>query len=138
MMGVNLRHEDENGDCLGELRDPGEYLAWIDRLLREDEKPLLRFIDPYGDTVFNRLQVPRLLTELRLARKRATNERIRSLANAALQRSKVYDKPKVYESIRRQIEALDPRAVRRHIGEMIRLAENCERELHTNLKFYGA
>ena len=137
MMGVNLRHEDENGDCLGELRDPEEYLDWIDRLLQEDEKPLLRFIDPCGDTVFNRLQVPRLLTELRLARKRATNERIRSLANAALQRSKVSDKPKVYESIRRQIEALDSRAIRRHIGEMIRLAENCERELHTYLKFYG-
>ncbi len=136
-MGVDLRLEDESGECLSELPDPDEHFDWIGRLLDERESVLLRFIDPYGDTVFNRLQVPQLLIELRLARRHATDDRIRSLGEAAIEQSKASDKPKVFESIRRHMKTVDPRAIRRHIDGIIRLAEQCERETHTYLKFYG-
>lgn len=55
---------DEFGEELGRLDDPG----FLPELLPADGEQLttacLRFIDPYGDTVFNQAQLDQLLCEL--------------------------------------------------------------------------
>lgn len=63
-MGVDARIENENGDCLEELLDPKNM---VEKLLpRYDDRTssCLRFIDPYGDTTFNRVQMSVLAEEL--------------------------------------------------------------------------
>jgi hypothetical protein len=62
---VELRRE--NGEVVRDLRDPNGGLfdgaGDFDRLL-PGAKGLLRYIDLYGDTVFNRLQMEDLLGEV--------------------------------------------------------------------------
>jgi hypothetical protein len=56
--------QDERGEELGRLDDPG----FLPELLPPSDEPsttvCLRFIDPYGDTVFNQAQLDQLLIEL--------------------------------------------------------------------------
>lgn len=64
-MGIDLLWEEENGTELARLDDPQcllqEFLPSESAL----EFVCLRFVDPYGDTIFNSLQLPVLLQELR-------------------------------------------------------------------------
>jgi hypothetical protein len=64
-MGIELVWEEENGAELARLGDPKSYMQkWLppEPAL---EFACLRFVDPYGDTVFNTLQLPVLLQELK-------------------------------------------------------------------------
>jgi hypothetical protein len=62
-MPITVRIEDERGTCLGD--------TWVHsdatRLLTGEHPGTccLRFIDPYGDALFNQLQLPVLIAELR-------------------------------------------------------------------------
>jgi hypothetical protein len=107
-MSVHLKLEDESGRCAADVPDLHEYFPRISALLEDDEKQLLGFIDPHGVTVFNRLQVDRLLLELHLARARATYLRV-----------------------------VEPAAIRHHLDQLIRLAERCKAEADTYLRFQG-
>jgi hypothetical protein len=62
-MGVDLRWEDERGDTIEEIYDSKNIFA---RLLdiNKSEMICFRFIDRYGDTIFNQLQIPVLIKEL--------------------------------------------------------------------------
>src|SRR5262245_52699483 len=63
-MGIDLRWENERGEVLGELPDGG---ALVERFLPAFESadfPCLRFVDPYGDTVFNQFQIEQVTQEL--------------------------------------------------------------------------
>jgi hypothetical protein len=63
-MGIDLRWESEKGEVLGELPDGG---ALVERFLPDFEAadfPCLRFVDPYGDTVFNQPQIEQVAREL--------------------------------------------------------------------------
>jgi hypothetical protein len=57
-MGIDLRIETERGECVAELADPHNYINWLLSLAIVDSTLCLQFIDPYGDTVFNGLQLP--------------------------------------------------------------------------------
>ena len=63
-MGLEIQLQGEFGNQIEGIADPKDHLA---RLLPPYEQsasyPLLASIDPYGDTVFNRLQIPRFLSE---------------------------------------------------------------------------
>ena len=63
-MGFNVELQDELGGRIDGVDDPRGLL---DRLLPEpnnrDDYPFLRSLDAYGDTTFNRLQMPRFLKE---------------------------------------------------------------------------
>jgi hypothetical protein len=63
-MGVDVVWRNEQGGSLGEVLDPEMSLsrhvgspAWA-------ETTCLRFVDPYGDTIFNQRQIPVLVREL--------------------------------------------------------------------------
>lgn len=63
-MGVDLSWQDENGRQLQFVVDPDEAFS---NLLESDlinGTSFLRYVDPYGDTVFNQNQIPELFAEL--------------------------------------------------------------------------
>ncbi len=63
-MGIDVRVETESGEVQDEVLDD-ENLT--EKLLpdREDgSSPCLRFVDPFGDALFNQLQLPLLVAEL--------------------------------------------------------------------------
>ena len=63
-MGINVRVETEHGDLISQVLDERGLTA---ALLPQDSASgdvCLPFVDPYGDTVFNQLQVPVLADEL--------------------------------------------------------------------------
>lgn len=68
-MGIDMRWEDENGKELETIPSPSrsQFAALIpDHNIKDNVKefPCLCYIDPYGDTVFNRLQMPQLIADL--------------------------------------------------------------------------
>jgi hypothetical protein len=63
-MGIDVRVETESGEVQDEVLDDTNL---TEKLLpdREDPtSPCLRFVDPFGDTVFNQIQIPLVVTEL--------------------------------------------------------------------------
>ncbi len=63
-MGIDIYLETESGEKEAELLDPQGIVA---RLMPIDDAhfPLLRYVDLYGDTVFNRMQMEQVLVELK-------------------------------------------------------------------------
>jgi hypothetical protein len=63
-MAIDLRWEDERGEPLAELLDTSSL---VERFLPREgaqDFPCLRFVDPYGDTVFNQSQIGQVVVEL--------------------------------------------------------------------------
>jgi hypothetical protein len=67
-MGIDVHLENESGKRLDSILDPKGMVA---RLLPidDDRFPLLRHVDLYGDTIFNRSQCRQVLCELELLEK---------------------------------------------------------------------
>jgi len=67
-MGFDIHLETERGEVRATVEDPKNLLHRVlERSVREE--PLLAEIDWYGDTVFNRLQMPRFLSQWRVLAK---------------------------------------------------------------------
>jgi hypothetical protein len=62
-MGLNVILENEDGTSIESAYDERSSLLNLLRFVRAHEHMLLAFVDPYGDTVFNRLQMRQFLTE---------------------------------------------------------------------------
>jgi hypothetical protein len=76
---IDVQRQDEHGSELACYMDPGvvtELLA-----LADADGRCLAFIDPYGDTTFNQLQLPVLLAEIELVRNRLPESELRSRAD---------------------------------------------------------
>jgi hypothetical protein len=69
-MGFDVNLEDERGEILATISDPKNLLH---RLLERamEEEPRLAEIDWYGNTTFNRPQIPRFLSEWNAVARRA-------------------------------------------------------------------
>jgi len=76
-MGLDIELQDERGE---RLQSTGDAQNLLIRLLPDDADayPMLASIDPYGDTVFNRIQMGRFLREWEAvsANARSADERI--------------------------------------------------------------
>ena len=83
-MGIDVRLETESGDEIETLLDFDDSLQKI--LLECDPAAsvTLRFIDPYGNTSFNRLQMPSLIAEIEHARERLKDEIAEKFAQGVL------------------------------------------------------
>jgi hypothetical protein len=71
-MGFNVELHDELGGRIDGVDDPKGLLG---KLLPEpgrDKYPFIGSIDPYGDTTFNNLQMPRFLNEWAVVAQSAT------------------------------------------------------------------
>src|SRR5215470_10399154 len=72
-MGFDVNLETERGEILKTVGDPKNLLhRLMERSLSDD--PLLAEIDWYGDTVFNRMQIPRFLSSWLVLRRQVQNE----------------------------------------------------------------
>jgi len=75
-MGVDAYLETEVGEKLVELLDPKGIIAQL-MPLEDDHFTLLRYVDLYGNTVFNRMQMDQMLIELeQLKNSSRSNEEI--------------------------------------------------------------
>jgi hypothetical protein len=63
-MGIDAQIVSEPGDILVQLTDPKGYVNWLISFALPEATVCLRFIDPYGITQFNCLQIPLLQQEL--------------------------------------------------------------------------
>jgi len=72
-MGIDARIEDENGQCIEELGDPKELVAVLLPRYDDTTSNCMRFIDAYGDTTFNALQISIFIGELKQSIEKATN-----------------------------------------------------------------
>jgi hypothetical protein len=66
-MGIDARTQGERGDKICELLDPKSLVPRLLSSIATEHSVCLRFVDPYGDTYFNQLQLPMLLRELEAA-----------------------------------------------------------------------
>jgi hypothetical protein len=96
-MGVDVTLEDENGGVLENLEDSGNCVAKLKAHAATGSSHCLVYIDEYGDTTFNRLQMPRLLEELKEIPKDALDartwqflEQIRALAERCFREVHTY------------------------------------------------
>jgi hypothetical protein len=73
-MGIDVQLESELGISLESLGDSGKTLATLLPPFEDESFHLLRYIDPYGDTVFNHLQMDEFLAEWDRLRQNAITE----------------------------------------------------------------
>ena len=86
-MGIDLRWENEKGEPLAELGDPGFLVARFLPPFDARDFHCLRFVDPAGDTVFNQAQITQLVWELErvMARKQKFEPRVETHLKAVLE-----------------------------------------------------
>ena len=77
-MGINVQLEDEGGGVIEAVQDPRSLTKQA--LIDHKESVCLRFVNPYGDAVFNQMQAPVLLSEL----KNAQNKKLTAEAHEHL------------------------------------------------------
>jgi hypothetical protein len=87
-MGLDARIENEEGVCLQELPDPKELVAVLLPQYDDNSSICLRFIDLYGDTTFNELQMPILINELTTAIDKTSNNEAKEHGNKLLDMAK--------------------------------------------------
>lgn len=78
-MGLDIYLQDEDGEELDHVGDPANILHKL--LPYDDNGPTkcLQFIDWYGDTIFNRIQMPHLIEEFTVLLKRVAGTEEKTL-----------------------------------------------------------
>ncbi|MGH9904586.1 MAG: hypothetical protein ACRD8U_03255 [Pyrinomonadaceae bacterium] len=96
-MGFSIVLQNERGQPLERVDDPKNLLHKLLPLPDDNSSELLRYIDWYGDTIFNYLQIPALVGELkRLEAKVRPAEDKALLRDIILLASKCEDTPHLY------------------------------------------
>ena len=143
-MGIDLRVEKEDGKVIAGLGDgPGCFAKFL-VMVPTDHTVCLRFIDPYGNTIFNALQIPVLESEIAAAMPGLSIDplvvfRERQLAHAL----RVGWQETVVEEMRRDLGTPASRseelaAVKAHMSEVLGLlAQAREEGPHTYVRCLG-
>ena len=63
-MGIDLHWESESGETRQMVSDDGFFVSALIDASKKEEGVCLRFVDRFGDTVFNQAQLPHLKAEL--------------------------------------------------------------------------
>lgn len=69
MQHIGLQRENEDGETIAPFDPDGIDLRIFSRIGKESL--CLQFIDPYGDTIINQMQLPHLISELAEIRERS-------------------------------------------------------------------
>lgn len=78
-MGINIVLEDEDGGEIAVVGDPTNFLHEILPSVESLEFRCLGFVDRYGDTTFNRLQMDDVQRELNLLRSKSNQSEVQAL-----------------------------------------------------------
>jgi hypothetical protein len=81
-MGMAIQLEDQQGKVLEEIPDLESLLARLFPSWDDDTSHCLRYIDPWGETTFNHLQMDEVISELRRIRKKTAVEAERAFIDA--------------------------------------------------------
>lgn len=84
-MGIDLRWENERGEQLAELPDPGYLVEQFLPPFDSRDFPCLRFVDPAGDTVFNQPQITQVVSELERLSTRSHDPQVERHLQAVLE-----------------------------------------------------
>jgi hypothetical protein len=122
-MGIDLHWENETGEVLEAIYDPVNYLGFVLTISPLEKTTCLRFIDPYGNTVFNHLQIPDLVRELQAAQQLVLSDQFAGLCEA--------------HQAKYRAAGASPTEISEHLSRVMTLARRCGTEQHTYLKFYG-
>jgi hypothetical protein len=137
-MGNDLYMEDEEGTSLGEVLDPDDLTGRIVALAGHQGTVCLRFVDSYGNTVFNQFQIPALIRELQAARSHVTDERLAMLGLSELESAQEARwEPTVIHAIEVRNRRVRAEDVLAHVAKLSELAQRARGKAHTYLKFYG-
>jgi hypothetical protein len=94
MQHIGMRRESERGELLAEFERDGVDVRVAERA--PASSVCLRYIDPYGDTVFNQLQVPVLISELEGLRAMVGEHDLRNNIDKVLAFLRASKEPHVY------------------------------------------
>ena len=81
-MGMSIRLETREGKALEEIPDLESLLSHFFPSWDDLTYHFLRYVDPWGDTIFNHLQMEELIFELRRIRQKASTEEQRAFVDA--------------------------------------------------------
>ena len=81
-MGMSIRLENRDGKAVEEIPDLESLLSRFFPSWDDLTYHFLRYIDPWGETVFNHLQMDELIFELRRIRQKAETEEQRAFVDA--------------------------------------------------------
>ena len=81
-MGMAIQLEDQQGKVLEEIPDLESLLARLFPSWDDDTFHCLRYIDPWGETTFNHLQMDEVIIELRRIREKTPVEAERAFIDA--------------------------------------------------------
>jgi hypothetical protein len=81
-MGMAIQLEDQKGKVLEEIPDLESLLARLFPSWEDASFHCLRYIDPWGETIFNHLQMDELISELQRIRAKTAIEAERAFIDA--------------------------------------------------------
>lgn len=136
-MGIDVRIETERGSCVTELGDPRNCLNWLLSLALLDSTLCLRFIDPYGNTIFNGLQIPVLQRECLALALRITKPNLLQAKQDYLERAGAWPSAALEEA-RSAAEALSVDELQCHLEALLQLiSEAAGKGPHHYVRFIG-
>jgi hypothetical protein len=80
-MGLEIVLQTESGAKIDSVADPKNHLGKLLPQIDDESHPLLGGIDPYGDTVFNGIQIRRFLLEWEVVSSNAVTTEERELVS---------------------------------------------------------
>jgi hypothetical protein len=134
-MPIDGRLEDERGNVTSSLDSPSWLTNWMLACADLDRTACLRFIDPYGNTVFNSLQMRVLVEELAALELTLTEEAVDRSYQQWLSRFEKME-PAVREHALRYPKP-SKSALLVHIEALRALAETGTKAPHQYLRFIG-
>jgi hypothetical protein len=132
-MGINCRLEDERGEQIAVLIEPiSGLLSCVDL----SKTVCLRFIDHYGNTIFNKYQMVELIAELKTAREQLNEQSVSRVYETWLQKLQSFKDPAIGEYA---LKYPRPNAaqLRSLVDAVIELATEGSHRRHVYLKFIG-
>jgi|SRR5690242_11073754 hypothetical protein len=136
-MGIDARVENERGQLVAEVPDPRGLVNWLLALVEPQQSTCLRFIDPYGHAVFNRIQIVELRKELEALRFRVTNQAVRAAKLKYLDSARNWP-PKASAEAVRYTESLSTSELAEHLSKVVTLVEDAiSKGPHYYVRFVG-
>lgn len=87
-MGIDAKIESPYSPDGRTLLDPQGYLALALSMAQLQDTKCLVFVDPYGHTIFNQLQLPILINDLEAVLAEISSRRLRSHKRALAERAR--------------------------------------------------
>ena len=135
-MGIDVRVETEDGKSVQEVGDPRGLTSWLLALGDISQTVCLRFIDPYGDTVFNQAQLPVLSAELADLGPSLTDLGLLKAKQEHLEGAKAWP-PQAQQEERAFHATLTIGELQQHLAAVTDLIDHAQGRIHHYVRFFG-